>query len=76
LFIPDPVIDFLPISETGSRGQKGTGSRIWIRNKARLPIFCYVLLPGVMNVADQGDKKKSSQQLLMRYPPQAEKYMG
>ncbi len=42
----------------------------------RVQIFCYVLLPGVMNVADQGDKKKSSQQLLMRYPPQAEKYMG
>ncbi len=41
-----------------------------------VPMFCHVLLPGVMNVADQGDKKKSSQQLLMRYPPQAEKYMG
>jgi hypothetical protein len=26
LFVPDP--DFLPIPDTGSRGQKGTGSRI------------------------------------------------
>jgi hypothetical protein len=43
-----------------------------------VPIFCFVLdlLPGVMNVADKGDKKKSSQQLLMRYPSKAEKYIG
>ncbi len=27
LFIPDPDPDFLPISDPGSRGQKGTGSR-------------------------------------------------
>ncbi len=32
LFIPDP--DFLPIPDPGSRGQKGTGSRIWIPNTA------------------------------------------
>jgi hypothetical protein len=30
LFIPDP--DFLPIPDPGTRGQKGTGSRIRIRN--------------------------------------------
>jgi hypothetical protein len=32
LFIPDP--DFLPIPDLGSRGQKGTESRIQIRNTA------------------------------------------
>jgi hypothetical protein len=32
LFIPDPDPDFLPIPDPGSRGQKGTGSRIWIPN--------------------------------------------
>jgi hypothetical protein len=31
LFIPDPDPDFLPISVTGSSGQKGTESRIRIR---------------------------------------------
>ncbi len=30
--IPDPDPDFLPIPDTGSRGQKGTGSQIRIRN--------------------------------------------
>ncbi len=30
--IPDPDADFLPIPDPGSRGQKGTWSRIWIRN--------------------------------------------
>jgi hypothetical protein len=38
MFIPDPDqdLDFLPIpdSDPGSRGQKGTGSRIRIRNTA------------------------------------------
>ncbi len=33
-FIPDPDPDFLPIPDPGSRGQKGTGSRIRIRNTA------------------------------------------
>ncbi len=32
LFIPDPDADFLPIPDPGSRGQKGTGSRIRICN--------------------------------------------
>ncbi len=32
LFIPDPDTDFLPIPDPGSRGQKGTGSWIRIRN--------------------------------------------
>jgi len=31
-WIPDPDADFLPIPDPGSRGQKGTGSRIQIRN--------------------------------------------
>ena len=30
--IPDPYADFLPIPDPGSRGQKGTGSWIRIRN--------------------------------------------
>jgi hypothetical protein len=30
--IPDPDADFLPIPDPGSRGPKGTGSRIRIRN--------------------------------------------
>jgi hypothetical protein len=34
MFIPDPDLDFLPIPDPGSRGQKGTGSRIRIRNTA------------------------------------------
>jgi len=28
LFIPDPGPNFLPFPDPGSRGQKGTGSRI------------------------------------------------
>jgi hypothetical protein len=32
MLIPDPDLDFLPIPNPGSRGQKGTGSRIRIRN--------------------------------------------
>jgi hypothetical protein len=35
LFIPDPGPNFLPIPDPCSRGQKGTGSRIRIRNTAR-----------------------------------------
>jgi hypothetical protein len=31
MFIPDPDLDFLPIPDPGSRGQKGTGSRVLIR---------------------------------------------
>ncbi len=37
LFIPDPDLDFLPISDPGSRGQKGTGSRIRICNTGSYP---------------------------------------
>jgi hypothetical protein len=32
MFIPDTDLDFLPISDPEYRGQKGTGSRIRIRN--------------------------------------------
>jgi hypothetical protein len=32
MIIPDPDPDFLPIPDPGSRGQKGTGSQIRIRN--------------------------------------------
>jgi hypothetical protein len=32
LIIPDPDPVYLPIPDPGSRGQKGTGSRIRIRN--------------------------------------------
>jgi hypothetical protein len=34
LFIPDLDPDFLSIADSGSRGQKGTGFRIRIRNTA------------------------------------------
>jgi hypothetical protein len=33
---PDPDADFLPIPDPGSRGQKGTGSRIRISNTAKM----------------------------------------
>jgi hypothetical protein len=36
--IPDPDSDFLPIADTGSRGQKGTGSRIRIRNTEKISV--------------------------------------
>jgi hypothetical protein len=36
--IPDPDADFLPIPDPGSRGKKGTGSRIRIHNTG-LPGF-------------------------------------
>ncbi len=32
LFIPDLDPDFLPVPDPGTKGQKGTGSRIRIRN--------------------------------------------
>jgi hypothetical protein len=32
MFIPVPDLDLLPIPDPGSRGQKGTGSRIRIRH--------------------------------------------
>ncbi len=46
MFIPD--LNFLPISELGSRGQKGTGSRIRIRN----PAFKNVFFVCVLNWSD------------------------
>ncbi len=44
LFIPDPDPDFLHIPDPGSRGQKGTGSWIRIRNNA---IFFSRMVPRV-----------------------------
>jgi hypothetical protein len=48
----DPDLDFLPIPDPGSRGQKGTGSRIRVRNTAYStrtfrdePVFLNVCLP-------------------------------
>jgi hypothetical protein len=35
LFTPDPEPNFLSMPEPGSKGQKGTGSRIWIRDTYR-----------------------------------------
>jgi hypothetical protein len=37
LFIPDPDPDFLPIPDPGSRGQKGTGSRVQGSKRHRIP---------------------------------------
>jgi hypothetical protein len=34
MFIPDPDLDVLPIPDPGTRGKKGTESRIRIRNTA------------------------------------------
>jgi hypothetical protein len=39
MFIPDPDLDFLPIPDLGSRGQKGTRSQIRIRNSAKKQCF-------------------------------------
>jgi hypothetical protein len=36
LFIPDPDPDFLPIPDPESRGEKGTLSRIRIRNTGKI----------------------------------------
>ncbi len=44
--ILDPHADFLPIPDLGSRGQKGTGSRIRIRNTACGPIQLWFVLSG------------------------------
>ncbi len=45
----DPDLDFLPFPDPGSRGQKGTGSRIRIRNTVHEPsetnLFSNVCLP-------------------------------
>jgi hypothetical protein len=40
MIIPDPDIGFLPILDPGSRGQKGTGSRIRICNTDDMKSVC------------------------------------
>ncbi len=42
---PDPDADFLPIPEFGSRGQKGTGSRIRIRNTIIIHHYFGIYVP-------------------------------
>jgi hypothetical protein len=43
----DPNLDFLPIPDPGSRGQKGTGS--WIRNTdARILIIIMVMIQPIL----------------------------
>jgi hypothetical protein len=49
--IPDPDLDFLPIPEPGSRGQKGTGSRIRIRITTHLQLGWSPLIPDEQEVA-------------------------
>jgi hypothetical protein len=44
---PDPDPDFLPIPDPGSRGQKGTGSRIRIRNTV---LINYILKAGRVSI--------------------------
>ncbi len=39
MFIPDPDLDFLPIPDPGSRGQKGTGSA----TLSRIPNWLYTV---------------------------------
>ncbi len=43
--IPDPDADFLPIPDPGSRSQKGTGSRIRIRNTGWIDIAYLIFTP-------------------------------
>jgi hypothetical protein len=38
--IPDPDLDFLPIPDLGSMGQKDTGSQILIRSTVWIHIHC------------------------------------
>jgi hypothetical protein len=70
LFIADSDPDFLPIPDPGSRGQKGTGSRIRIRNiglvnnykKSVHGVFRYYILPETLPLEnlliDEGPKKR------------------
>jgi hypothetical protein len=53
LLIPDPDLDFLPIPDPGSRGQKDTGSRIRIRNTD-----CFICRPSDSTVS--GDARIES----------------
>jgi hypothetical protein len=51
LVIPDPDPDFLPIPDPGSRGQKGTGSRI---RKTSVPAADTGCVEGVETLVDTG----------------------
>jgi hypothetical protein len=42
MFIPDPGFGFLTIPDPGSRGQKGTGYRTWIRIADKRGIFGFL----------------------------------
>ncbi len=48
-----PDADFLPIPDPGSRGQKGTGSRIRIRNTGFMNCFLF------RNISDKGPYNQS-----------------
>jgi|LakMenEpi03Aug12_release.lakeMendotaPanAssembly.Ray.scaffolds.fasta_scaffold475589_2 hypothetical protein len=41
MLFPDQDLDFLPITDPGSRGQKGAGSRIWILSVNQFFFFRY-----------------------------------
>jgi hypothetical protein len=57
LFIPDPDADFLPILGLGSRGQKGTGSWIRIRNTGLFLLSSSVADPGCLSqIPDPGSR--------------------
>jgi hypothetical protein len=43
LFIRDPDPDFVPFPDPGSKGQKGTGSRIRIRNTEQIRVVLDIL---------------------------------
>ncbi len=73
--IPDPDADLLPIPDPGSRGQKGTGSRILIRNTVGqddhvdLNIIGFIILflngaAGIDSPLKKLQHKKSSAKLL------------
>jgi hypothetical protein len=58
--VPDPDADFLPIPDPGSRGQKGTGSRIRIRNTDCRYIFQSSKIVSHKKVTEQQNQGFSS----------------
>jgi hypothetical protein len=72
---PDPSLDFLPIPDPGSRGQKGTGSRIRIRNtdkkegkiRSNRPVGLPAATVAGGNVLDPAGVLHSGQDLFTRY---------
>jgi magnesium-transporting ATPase (P-type) len=56
MFIPDPDLDFLSIPDPGSRGQKGTGSWIRIRNTGYRYTVSVLKVYGISSTSFVNDK--------------------